>query len=230
LVHVAPSLSEVGPVMRDFAADYRRQAGVSFAALVERLQRPGLTFETTLLEGNASTRLVDHLRAHPADLIVSATHGYGFLRRMMLGSVTAELVRSAPCSVLCVPGSARTLAAARAQATAQHDRTRQLLMSTLDAELAAFSARHRGRACSVEVNHRDVGAHTIGHHLALAGLTYERQGNIITLMFGPSSDTGRHLSHQVPGCLVVELVQDGQGHDQVLRIAHEGGQTLMLLE
>jgi hypothetical protein len=148
----------------------------------------------------------------------------------MLGSVTAELVRSAPCSVLCVPGSARTLAAARAQATALHDSTRQLPFSTLDAELAAFTARHRGRGCSVEVNQRDVGAHAIGHHLALAGLMYEREGQIITLMFGPSSDAGRHLSHQVHGCQLVELVQDGQGHDQLLRIAHEGGQTLVMLE
>jgi nucleotide-binding universal stress UspA family protein len=230
LVHVAPSLSEVGPVMRDFAAEYRQQVKVSFEALVDRLQRPGLVFETTLLEGNASTRLVDHLRSHPADLVVSATHGYGFLRRMMLGSVTAELVRSAPGSVLCVPGSARTLAAARAQAAALHDSTRQLPLATLDAELAAFSARHRGRACSVEVNQRDVGAHVIGHHLALAGLTYEREGNVITLMFGPSSEAGRHLSHQVHGCQLVEVVQDGQGHDQLLRISHEGGQTWVVLE
>jgi hypothetical protein len=173
---------------------------------------------------------VEHLRSHPADLVVSATHGYGFLRRMMLGSVTAELVRSAPCSVLCVPGSARTLAAARAQAAALHDSTRQLPLATLDAELAAFSARHRGRACSVEVNHRDVGAHVIGHHLALAGLTYEREGNVITLMFGPSSEAGRHLSHQVHGCQLVEVVQDGRGHDQLLRMAHEGGQTWVVLE
>jgi hypothetical protein len=100
----------------------------------------------------------------------------------------------------------------------------------LDAELAAFSNRHLGRACSVEVNARDVGAHAIGHHLALAGLSYEQQGKIMTLMFGPSSAAGQHLSHQVPGCLVVELVQDGHGHDQLLRIAHEGGQTLLLLE
>lgn len=230
LVHVAPNLSDHAPVLREFAQEYRAQVEASFATLHERLRRPGLTFEYTLLEGNASTRLVDHLSAHPADLVVSATHGYGFLRRMMLGSVAAELIRSAPCSVLCVPGTARTLAAARAQATALHDRTRILPTDTLDAELAAFTARHRGRSCTVEVNQRDIGAHSIGHHLPLAGITYERAARTITLMFGPSSEAGRHLSHQIRQCDAVEVVMDGDDREHVLRVRHAEGLTIVLLE
>lgn len=230
LVHVAPSLSEHAPVLREFAQEYRTQAAASFRAMTERLQRPGVTFEHTLLEGNASTRIVEHLTMHPADLVVSATHGYGFLRRMMLGSVAAELVRSAPCSVLCVPGTARTLAAARAQATALHDRTHVLPLGTLDTDLAAFSARHRGRACTVEVNQRDIGAHSIGHHLPLAGISYEPAARIVTLMFGPSLEAGRHLSHQLQGCEHVEVVADSHGREQVLRVRHAGGVTIVMLE
>lgn len=230
LVHVAPNLTEHAPILREFAQEYRAQAATSFAAMIDRLQRPGVTFETTLLEGNASTRIVEHLVTHPADLVVSATHGYGFLRRMMLGSVAAELVRSAPCSVLCVPGTARTVAAARANATALHDRTHLLPRESLDAELAAFSARHRAHPCTVEVNQRDIGAHSIGHHLPLAGITYEHAADTITLMFGPSAEEGRHLSHQVRQCDSVEVVADGNGREQVLRVRHRGGQTIVLLE
>jgi nucleotide-binding universal stress UspA family protein len=230
LVHVAPSLSETGPVMRDFAAEYRAQTEASFAALIERLRRPGLTFETKMLEGNASTRLIDHLGAYGADLIVAATHGYGFLRRMMLGSVTAELVRSAPCSVLCVPGSARTLAAARAQATALHDSTRTLDTAHLDTELFNLSVRNVGRPCTVEVNQRDIGAQSLGHHLPLVGVAHDAGTNMITLMFGASKLEGEHLSHQVHGVQSVDLITDSTGRDQVLRIVHEGGQTLILLE
>lgn len=230
LVHVAPNLTEHAPVLREFAQEYRAQAAASFAAMVTQLQQPAITFETTLLEGNASTRLVEHLTTHRADLVASATHGYGFLRRMMLGSVAAELVRSAPCSVLCVPGSARTLAAARAKATALHDRTHVLPRESLDAELAAFTARHRHHPCTVEVNQRDIGAHSMGHHLPLAGITYEPAANTITLMFGPSAEEGRHLSHQLRQCETVEVVVDGNGREQVLRVRHGGGQTIVLLE
>lgn len=230
LVHVAPSLSETGPVMRDFAAEYRAQTAASFTALIARLQRPGLTFETKMLEGNASTRLVDHLNASRADLIVAATHGYGFLRRMMLGSVTAELVRMAPCSVLCVPGSARTLAAARAQATALHDSTRTFDPARLDAELFNFSMRNIGRACTVEVNQREIGAQSLGHHLPLVGVAHDAGATSVTLMFGASKLEGEHLSHQVNGVQSVDLVADSSGRDQVLRLVHEGGQTLILLE
>ncbi len=229
-VHVAPSLTETGPVLRDFADEYRRQVGASFAALIERLQRPGMTFETCVLEGNASTRLVEHVAEYGASLVASATHGYGFLRRMMLGSVAAELVRSAPCSVLCVPGTAQTLAAARAQATTLHDQTHVLDMDTLDQALFDFSVRHAGRTCTVEVIHRDVGAHSIGHHLRLAGVSYERAQRTATLMFGASAAEGQHLSHQVPDCRQVELVVDAASRDQLLRFTHAQGQTLVLLE
>lgn len=230
LVHIAPSLSGTGPVLREFAEEYRRQAHTSFTALVGRLQRPGMTFETCLLEGNASTRLVQHLAEYGASLVASATHGYGFLRRMMLGSVAAELIRSAPCSVLCVPGTARTLAAARAQATAMHDRTHVLDADALDRELFNFSIRNVGRACTVEVIHRDVGAHSIGHHLPLAGVSYERAPDTVTLMFGKSIAEGQHLSHQVTDCRLVELVVDRYDRDQLLRFTHAKGQTLVLLE
>ncbi len=230
IVHVAPNLTEHTPVLRQFADEYGAQAATSFAAMVERLRHAELTFETTLLEGNASSRLLQHLTVHPADLVVTATHGYGFLRRWMLGSVAAELVRSAPCSVLCVPGSARTLAAARAQATALHDRVHTLPMETLDAQLASFSARHRGHPCTVEVNRRDIGVHAIGHHLSLAGISYEPSGHTLTMMFGPSAEAGQHLSHQVHGCERVEAVADASEREQLLRVHHGDGVTVVLLE
>jgi nucleotide-binding universal stress UspA family protein len=41
------------------------------------------------------------------DLLVLGSRGYGAVLRTWLGSVTAELVRSAPCPLLLVPRDAR---------------------------------------------------------------------------------------------------------------------------
>jgi nucleotide-binding universal stress UspA family protein len=41
-----------------------------------------------------------------ADLIVMSTHGRTGLSHLLLGSVAEKVVRTAPCPVLTVPGSA----------------------------------------------------------------------------------------------------------------------------
>ena len=230
LVHVAPNLTEQAPGLGDFANAYRTQVQASFRAIIDRLAQREMTFETTLLEGNVSTRLMEHLERHPADLVVTATHGYGFLRRLVLGSVAAVLVRSAPCTVLCVPGTARTHAAARAQTLVPSDQIRAIPLGALDAQLAAFTERHRGHACTVEVQQRDMETSAIGHHLALAGMSYEAAGRTLTMSFGPSDEPGNHLSHQVPGCAQVEVVSDAAGRERRLVVKHVGGVTELQLE
>jgi nucleotide-binding universal stress UspA family protein len=121
LMHVTTPVVAADPILGNVAADSHLQAEQGFAALRERLACDGVTFENVLRDGNASEALIAHAKAVDADLIVLATHGYGFLRRAVLGSVAADLVRRAPCSLLIVPGSARTLAAARAQAGGADD-------------------------------------------------------------------------------------------------------------
>ncbi len=46
--------------------------------------------------------LLDHAAEHEVDLIVMGTHGRRGFRRLLLGSVTEEVVRLAPCAVLAV--------------------------------------------------------------------------------------------------------------------------------
>jgi nucleotide-binding universal stress UspA family protein len=229
LVHVGPALSDADAALRTFAEGYKAEAERGFALMREHLEPRGFRVETVLLHGNASDSLLAYLDSVNADLVVTATHGYGFIRRMVLGSVTSALVRSAPCSVLCVPGRARTIAAARAHA-ASRQTTRSLAPEVLDGELNAFSARNAGRRCSVEIDHQDLGAQSLGHGLPLVGLTYDRHDHSISLMFGASVLQGEHLTHRLSACESVHLLADADGRDQVLRMIHEGGQTLLVLE
>jgi hypothetical protein len=147
---------------------------------------------------------------------------------MMLGSVAATLIRRAPCSVLAVPGSARTIAEARAQ-QAPNARTRSFDRNAFDSELAAFTSRNIGRRCMVEIDTTDLGAQVLGHELMLAGASFDRHNQSVTLMFGTSVLRGMHLSHGLPDVQAIDLASNAGGEDQTLRFVHPGGQTLLTL-
>lgn len=230
LVHVAPRFSDTGAAVKDFASEYREQASASFAALLDRIRRPGLAFTTTVLEGHVGTALVAHLQEQPADVVVTATHGYGFMRRMMLGSVAATLVREAPCSVLCVPGSARTQAAARARQAIQREHTHVWPDDAMAESLEAFTQRQHGRLCSVEVHQHDIGVQPLGHHLPLRGMTWEAPTRSILLTFGGDAAHSAHLTHAIGNVEEVALLTDLHGGDHLLQIRYPAGETLVLLE
>ena len=52
--------------------------------------------------GDAADALMHVARDQGAELIVVGTRGLGGLKRLVLGSVSAKLVREAPCDVLVV--------------------------------------------------------------------------------------------------------------------------------
>jgi nucleotide-binding universal stress UspA family protein len=70
--------------------------------LIEYLQsRPQFAgVNSRLLEGNAGPRIADFAAEIHADLIVMPSHGYGGLKRFLLGSVTEIVLQRAPCQVL----------------------------------------------------------------------------------------------------------------------------------
>jgi nucleotide-binding universal stress UspA family protein len=226
LVHVGPSFDEKVPFQKQRAQLYRDQTATAFEQFRSQLHTDGMTVECVTLSGPASGQLQRHLTEQRADLVALATHGYGFLRRMVLGSVAASMIRHAPCSVLVVPGSAQTLASARTRAR-PNAQTRTLTSTALDSELAAFSVKNMGRMCQIEVLRDDFGAQVIGHDLPLVGVASDRHGNQISLMFGTSTLKGMHLTHQIPGAMEVDVTSNAGGQDEVLRIAHDGGQTLV---
>ena len=228
LVHVAPAFDVSVPYLAERAMQYREQAAAGFRQLGELLAQARMQFESVTLSGTPTDALVAFADEHRADLIASATHGYGFLRRMILGSVAASLIRQATCSVLVVPGSARNIASARAR-SAPDARTRTVHADGMDAELATFTSLNAGRRCSIEVDSDDFGAQTLGHDLALVGATYDHHSSIVSLMFGASTTSGMHMTHNIPGVTHLDVQGNAGGIDQVLRLQQQGGQTLVTL-
>ncbi|MFB6171057.1 MAG: universal stress protein [Haloarculaceae archaeon] len=62
---------------------------------------------TAVERGTPHAEIDAYVAAHDVDLVAMGTHGRSGLERLVLGSVTARVVRSAPVPVLAVPPDAR---------------------------------------------------------------------------------------------------------------------------
>lgn len=71
---------------------------------VQRAERcltatPGVGVTTKVLEGNPEKMLLEEVQRWNADLLVVGSHGYGPVKRRLLGSVSQGVALHAPCSV-----------------------------------------------------------------------------------------------------------------------------------
>jgi nucleotide-binding universal stress UspA family protein len=80
------------------AADERGER--ILAAARERVAAPdGATVTTAVLSGPPAPSIIDEAEEWDADLVVVGSHGYGAVKRMLLGSVSHAVALHAPCSV-----------------------------------------------------------------------------------------------------------------------------------
>jgi nucleotide-binding universal stress UspA family protein len=89
------------PVVRSHAvalANAERALGAS---------HPGALIERFLLRGRAASLIVQEARDFSANLVVVGHRGHGTIETMLLGSVSAEVVDSAPCPVLVARSAER---------------------------------------------------------------------------------------------------------------------------
>jgi nucleotide-binding universal stress UspA family protein len=68
----------------------------------------GLSVATDIIEGRASTTVLQYLETHPAQLIVMGTHGRPWYQRVVIGSTADTILRAAPCPALIVRNVEKT--------------------------------------------------------------------------------------------------------------------------
>ncbi|MBE2887885.1 universal stress protein [Geobacter anodireducens] len=66
---------------------------------------PELSVTSALLAGRPKDAILTEAERWGADLIVVGAHGYGMVRRLLLGSVSLAVALHAPCSVEIVRGA-----------------------------------------------------------------------------------------------------------------------------
>jgi nucleotide-binding universal stress UspA family protein len=88
-----PDQEEIYEYFRRTAEEEMDQIRSSHPAVVKQVHRRGVA---------AAPVILDHLAEHEVDLVVMATHGRRGPRRLLVGSVTEEVIRKSPCPVLTI--------------------------------------------------------------------------------------------------------------------------------
>lgn len=109
LVHVVPeplqqpwAIDAAGIDVTDMRRRWIEEAERKLDAIALELALPERVIRSVVV-GPAPGEIVRYAKEAGADLIVMGTHGYGPVRRFLLGSVADRVVREASCPVLLVP-------------------------------------------------------------------------------------------------------------------------------
>lgn len=91
---------------RDQRACEVEDAEGDLARAAEQLRTRGLTVQTRLLSGEPQQVIVEQAEELRPDLIAMATHGHGWAKRMVLGSVADHVRHNSDVPLLLLKGGA----------------------------------------------------------------------------------------------------------------------------
>jgi nucleotide-binding universal stress UspA family protein len=113
VLHVVPAFdSGLLPAMSDrfdAATPYpitRDEIVAEIGRAVDAAHASGLHVTALAQEGRTHEIIICRTQTQPTDLLVMGTHGRSGFNRLLLGSVTEKVVRTAPCPVMTVPPAA----------------------------------------------------------------------------------------------------------------------------
>jgi nucleotide-binding universal stress UspA family protein len=71
--------------------------------IAQRFRSAGIRTEAFVRDGHPKTVILEEARAWPADLIMIGSHSHSILSTLVLGDITQEVLRDAPCPVEVIP-------------------------------------------------------------------------------------------------------------------------------
>lgn len=103
-VAFTPGSSPMG-AMNEFYAESARMAmgkakdNIENAEKVLQIKNPSLAITTEIINGSPKSVILEEAEKLKADLIILGSHGYGAVKRFLLGSVSQAVALHAMCSV-----------------------------------------------------------------------------------------------------------------------------------
>jgi len=196
----------------------RRELG-RFAAGIEF--GDGVACERRVVAGDPGKELLEIATAMGADLIVTGSHGRNFLNRLLLGSVSTQLLRKAGCSILVAPPL---------DPPAIEEPQARFAFYEWTERLEEFSRRNAGRRACLEVNDPETVAQVAEDGALFVSASYDPRNARVHLTFGTRECGNGHAIHNIEGVTAIQTLRDRTGKDMLLRIGHGRGRTLLTLE
>jgi nucleotide-binding universal stress UspA family protein len=206
--------------------EYMRFVRHSLTRFRARLTVPdGITLEDIVLSGDPARELLSYAKRIGADLVAAGSHGHGFISRLVLGSVTTKLLRTATCAVLVIPPDGhnddRLGASANATLTLDPARWGEVLDD--------FTRRNTGRRTRLEIDGPESGPHCQERDYPLLGVTYYHVDGRVEIMLGELGVGEAHLSRSIGDIEQLDVITSREDDDLALRLRHRDGQTLLTL-
>ena len=229
LVHVksAVNLSEESAGWWDDA--YERRAADLFRRFAASL-RPerGITIATRLLHGDVAPMLLALAREQGAGLIACGGRRHSFIERLLLGSVSTELIRRADCTVVVMPDRGHA-AGGEAFSTVGG------VVESWDANawpglIERFGRRNGGRAAQLRVmTASPKGAGSVESGYRLVDASFDRAAARAQIVLGDAESPSSQLSHRISNVRAVMVSTDATGRDTVLRLDTVSGRCTVVL-
>jgi len=228
LVHVksAVNLSEEGAGWWEEA--YERRAVELFRRFAASL-RPdrGITITTHLLHGDVAATLLARARELGAGLIACGGRRHSFIERMLLGSVSTELIRRAGCVVVVMPDhgpDGEDLLPAAGGVVESWD------ANAWPGLIQRFGRRNGGRPTQLRfrtASPQGVGSVESGYRLVDA--SFDRAAARAEIVLSDPETAGSQLSHRISNVRAVMVSTDATGRDTALRLDTVGGRCTLVL-
>jgi len=106
-----PATALYGEILID-PAEQRKEALEFVQEQLGKIMSPhAVEWEPLIAVGHIADEIKGLVEERAADLVITATHGRSGIKRLILGSVSARLIRTLPCPILVIPGPDQPAAA-----------------------------------------------------------------------------------------------------------------------
>jgi nucleotide-binding universal stress UspA family protein len=223
LVHVLSGMEFLPTLSEEWREDYEGELQQRLSEFGEELSPPpACEIHSHILEGEPSHEILGFAESRNTKLLVAGSHGHSFVGRLLMGSVSTRMIRSATVPVLVVPPvepSEEVLAQEDADGVSE----------PWVKELHDFTRTNMGRRTTLELDDPEVGLRECGRDFPLWGVDYDPKKDRIDIMLGRSRTVEGHLTHSLPGPLELEIRRDSDGRAEALHITFRGGKATLRL-
>ncbi len=226
VLHVVPNRPVTDLPLPPLTDEERRQLTEQVRQFATELP-PEVALDIRVCEApDVKQEVLAQARALPADLLVIGSHGRSGFERLLLGSVTEKVMRSAPCPTMVVPRRAEDVIAD------EPVRFRRILCP-VDFSAASTRALHYARRMVDEGGAQIILLHVIEVPPELRANPHSEAFDVAKVRAAAEADCLHRLQQLVPDlpsrCTMNVLVREGAAYREILKVAAERTADLIVM-